>query len=108
MNVKVTEENNIRSLVETMYSNQYDYVFLDWQYQYCEKIDTLLHDYKVFENIYRNKVSEIVVYSTSFEELLQSEIISTLVEKDNLVNRKNILSHVENILNRHASDLKKN
>ena len=108
MNVKVTEENNIRSLVETMYSNQYDYVFLDWQYQYCEKIDTLLHDYKVFENIYRNKVSEIVVYSTSFEELLQSETISTLVEKDNLVNRKNILSHVENILNRHASDLKKN
>ena len=95
VNVNIKEVNDLCSLKEFIFSTQFDIIVVDWKYQDSEKIDTLLHSYKVFEKKYREQSSQILVYSSTFDELSGSDMMNTLIDNRDLVDRDNILYRLE-------------
>jgi len=101
--VTICAVNQMNSLYESMCSNLFDIILVDWTFQDSKTIDTVLHRYLVFEDKYRTTRSKIIVYSASFEELRRSEVLSTLVHKDDIVDRNQILSRVEQVITNFTS-----
>lgn len=93
----VKQVNTLHDLKEALFMHPYDLILTDVHFQNGETVNTLLHEYKTFEEKCRLQPSRIVVFSSSFEQTDGSDRFGSLVDSNDIIPRTRVFKHVDSI-----------